>query len=85
MAVDTGRQLEYLFGVTFRLVRIEEPTGHGPANNAGVQAATAKLIALLHCDAHVINGWLQPLIKTIQSSSTVGMVCHLHVYGSILT
>ena len=65
MAVDTGQQLHYLFGVAFRLVRNEKPTGYGLANNAGVQAATAKVVALLHCNAHVINGWLRPLIRTI--------------------
>ena len=75
VAVDTGRQLEFLFGVAFRVVRNEEPIGYGPANNAGVQAATAKLIALLNSDAHVINGWLRPLIQTILSSSGIGMVC----------
>ena len=75
VAVDTGRQLQHLFGVSFRLVRNEKPTGYGPASTAGVQAATARLIALLHCNAHVINGWLQPLMRTFQSSSSVGMVC----------
>ena len=73
--MDTGRQLEYLFGVVFKLVRNEEPIGYGLANNAGVQAATAKNIALLNSDAHVINGWLRPLIQTVQSSSSIGMVC----------
>ena len=73
--MDTGRQLQYLFGVVFRLVRNEEAIGYGPANNAGVQAATANFIALLNSDAHVINGWLRPLIRTIQSSSSIGMVC----------
>ena len=75
VAVDTGRQLQYLFGVVFRLERNEEAIGYGPANNAGVRAATAKFIALLNSDAHVINGWLRPLIRTIQSSSSIGMVC----------
>ena len=75
VAVDTGRQLQYLFGVVFKLVRNAEPIGYGPANNAGVQAATAKFIALLNSDAHVINGWLRPLIQTIRSSSGIGMVC----------
>ena len=75
VAVETGRQLQYLFGAVFRLVRNEEPIGYGPANNAGVQAATAKFIALLNSDAHVINGWLRPLIQTIQYSSSIGMVC----------
>ena len=73
--MDTGRQLEYLFGVAFKLVRNEEPIGYGLANNAGVQAATAKFIALLNSDAHVINGWLRPLIQTIRSSTGIGMVC----------
>ena len=73
--MDTGRQLEHLFGVVFKLVRNEQPTGYGPANNAGVQAATAKLVALINSDAHVMNGWLCPLIRTIQSSSSIGMVC----------
>ena len=81
VAVDTGRQLQHLFGVAFRLVRNDKPTGHGSASNAGVQAATAKFVALLHCDAHVINGWLRPLIRTIKSSSSVGMVCHTHACG----
>ena len=84
IAVDTGQQLQHLFGIAFRLVRNELPTGYGPANNAGVQAATAKLIALLHCDAHVINGWLQPLIETIKTSSNVGMVCPTHIMGTFL-
>lgn len=82
VAVDTGRQLQYLFGVAFRLVRNEKPTGYGPAINAGVKAASAKYIALLHCDAHVINGWLRPLMETIRSGNSVGMVCHIHAYGS---
>ena len=75
VAVDTGRQLQYLFGVVFRLVRIEESVGYGPADNAGVQAATAKFIVLLKSDAHVINEWLRPLIQTIRSSNWIGMVC----------
>ena len=74
IALDTGRRLQRLFGVRFRHMRNRDALGYGPANNAGVKLATAKYVALINSDTHVINGWLRPLVETIRSRSNVGMV-----------
>jgi len=88
VAVDTGRQLQHLFGAHFRHARNENATGYGPANNMGVQLATAKYVALINTDAHVVNGWLRPLVDTLQLNSGIGMVHpsdrHAHMSASAL-
>lgn len=77
LALNTGRQLQHLFGADFKYLHNKKARGYGLANNLGVTAASAKYVILVNNDAHVVTGWLKPLVATIKSSSRVGMVRHI--------
>lgn len=74
LAINTGHQLQHLFGTDFKYIRNSHSKGYGIANNGGVAAASARYVVLVNNDAFVVNGWLQPLVATMRSSSGIGMV-----------
>ena len=73
-AIDAGRQLQHLFQANFRYIRNRKPKGYGLANNLGVQLAQAEYVALINSDTMVVSGWLRPLLDSLSSSNTTGMV-----------
>lgn len=56
-----------------RLVELEGNRGFAAGCNAGIREAQGELIALLNNDAEAEPGWLQALVKAMETSSRVGM------------
>lgn len=52
----------------------KENHGYGSACNQGIIAGAGRYIFLLNSDTMVTDGWLTPLIKTLDSSSKVAVV-----------
>jgi GT2 family glycosyltransferase len=48
--------------------------GYGGGNNLGARAARGELLVFLNPDTSVDPGWLEPLISTLQSDPSIGMV-----------
>ncbi len=61
------------FPVPLRLIRNPENRGFCAANNQGIAATEAPLIALLNNDAEADPPWLSELERVIESDQSVGM------------
>jgi GT2 family glycosyltransferase len=72
-SAETVVEVAKTFPVPLLLIRNSQNRGFCAANNQGIQATSAPLIALLNNDAEADPGWLAALEDVIQSKSGVGM------------
>ncbi len=63
MAADVAQHAPHV-----RLIALDRNEGFGVANNIGVQAAGADLVALLNPDLELTEGWLAPLERALGDS-----------------
>ena len=50
-----------------KLIVLETNSGHSAACNTGMREAGNRIVVLIDCDAVVTEGWLPPLVDTLQS------------------
>ena len=74
----TPRHLRRVAGI--RTVRLEENRGFVGAVNAGVALARGRYVVLLNNDTRVRPGWLDALLRVVESDATVGVVGAKLVY-----
>jgi GT2 family glycosyltransferase len=63
-------------GATFpqvRLIRNQTNRGFAAANNQAIRATDSEFVALLNNDTVVEPGWLQALVKVMETRATIGM------------
>jgi GT2 family glycosyltransferase len=56
-----------------RTIGASENTGFGGGNNRGAQVARGNYLAFLNPDTAVEPGWLEALVKTLETNSTIGL------------
>ncbi len=81
---------EYLFNLAgenhnVRIISKKENLGFAKANNQGADLAKGKYLMLLNNDTEVQQGWLKPLIDTVEFDPTIGAAGSKMLYpdGSI--
>jgi len=73
-SAELVKETARVFPVPLRLIANSENRGFCAANNQGIAASDAPLIALLNNDAEAEPGWLAALEQVIESDHRVGMV-----------
>ena len=71
-AVEMGASCSATLACPFGTLAARKPLA--TALNLGVQLASAQYVALVTSDTRVTNGWLQPLLDTLGSSDSIGIV-----------
>jgi len=79
---NSGTALVKQQGIRARVIENERNVGFGAAVNQAVRESKARYIAVLNDDTTVSPGWLQALVKAIESDKQVGMcACRIHLAG----
>jgi GT2 family glycosyltransferase len=78
IVVDDGsdeRELALLSDVpNLRFLRLDTNQGFAAATTAGINLTQAEYIVLLNNDTVVLQGWLDQLVKTVESDDQIGLV-----------
>ena len=78
IVVDDGsdeKELALLSDVpNLRFVRLDTNQGFAAATTAGINLSQAEYIVLLNNDTVVLQGWLDQLVKTVESDHQIGLV-----------
>ncbi|MBQ7739344.1 MAG: glycosyltransferase family 2 protein [Desulfovibrionaceae bacterium] len=69
-----------LFGDKFKYIREETNKNYAGANNIAASYAHGEYLFLLNNDTILLDGWLDPLRKTILEDSNIGAVTPLLLY-----
>jgi GT2 family glycosyltransferase len=82
-ADETPERLAELEGA--RVVLNEVNRGFGPGCNQGAELARGAYLVFLNTDAFVHEGWLEPMIRTLETQAWVGAVVprYLHEDGGL--
>lgn len=81
-----GANYQALFGVPFRVVWYEGNLGYAAANNVGASYARGQKLLLLNSDVFPSQrGWLEPLVRALDTLPQAGAVAPLLLYedGSV--
>ncbi len=57
------------------LLRSRGNVGFAAGNNAGIRAAGGEFVALVNPDTEVEQGWLRPLVETLEAGADIAAVC----------
>jgi GT2 family glycosyltransferase len=57
-----------------RVIRLPQNTGFAEANNVAIRQAAGTCVALINNDAYAEPGWLEAMVKAVESDPGVGMV-----------
>ena len=79
IVVDNGSradEIEILSSASdqFKLIRLDRNMFFGEASNIGAEHATGNLILFLNNDIKVTAGWIEPLIRTLETDYCAGAV-----------
>lgn len=71
-------------GINIRIFKLENNMGYPVGINYGISKCTGEVIVIVNNDLIFTKGWLSPLIKTLYSHSSIGLVGPLlsHASGS---
>ena len=75
---DTRAYLESL-PPPFRLIRHDENQGFARSVNRGGREARADRVLFLNSDTVLASGWLEPMLKLLESDSSIGAVGNVQV------
>ena len=59
---------------TVRVVRLDENTGFAHGTNVGAAVSRGRFLAFLNSDTVVTDGWLDRLVDTLESDTSIGLV-----------
>ncbi len=65
-----------------RMVRLEKNYGFAEGNNRGIERAQGKYIALINNDAVASPQWINSLVTTAESNTTIGAVASIIIDGN---
>lgn len=79
IVVDNGshaEEIEIFSGASgqFKLIRLDRNMFFGEASNIGAEQATGDLVLFLNNDIKVTAGWVEPLIRTLETECCAGAV-----------
>ena len=73
---SSGSEVEILESASdrFRLIRLDRNMFFGEASNIGAEQAIGNLVLFLNNDIKVTPGWIEPLIRTLETEYSAGAV-----------
>ena len=81
VVVDNGspheiceQEVAAVTSLSTELVRLKENSSYSLANNWGVSASKGSYVCFMNNDVEVLNGWLPPLYRVLDSDSHIGAV-----------
>jgi GT2 family glycosyltransferase len=79
-STDETRRVLSHFDAYLRLVNLDVNVGCVGGNNEGARHARGEYLVFLNNDTVVLPGWLEPLVETAESDSSVGAVGSMFIY-----